>query len=384
MNILYITHTNCSGGANIALLSIIRGMISKGHKVYVVVKPQYGPLISMLEETDAIILRAPLSETVYERKASPLKWVKRMLYRIYGWHKSSVLIGKYINEYNIDIVHTNVGPLNIALRQCIRAGVPHVWHHREYFDKCDGVPFYPNNKRFYKIIKEEGNYNICITKQIRDYLDLYNDTPVIYDGVFHEFELKRSKPSSKENYILFVGRFEENKGLDSLLNIWHAFHKKHPELKLKIAGAINPDSDYYKKCLSIIRNNEICDSVELLGHRNDVYALMASAKALVVTSHFEGFGFITVEAMLNNTLTICRDVTGSKEQLDNGLLWTGGEIGLRFKTDTELLDCLNKAVSGDYSDYVMRAHQAISHYTIEENVDQIESYYKQILTEYKQ
>ena len=108
---------------------------------------------------------------------------------------------------------------------------------------------------------------------------------------------------------------------------------------------------------------------------------MALAKALVVTSHFEGFGFITVEAMLNKTLTICRDVTGPKEQLDNGIKWTGGEIGLRFITDNELLDCLEKAVTEDYSDYIMRAHQAISHYTIEKNVEQIETYYEQIISE---
>lgn len=382
MNLLYISHTNCPGGATTALVSIVKGMINKGHNVYVVVNKHDGPLVSMLEETDATILRAPLSETIYEKKTHPLKWVKRMLFRIYGWKKSSVIIREYIKEYNIDIVHTNVGPLNIALRQCQYVGIPHVWHHREFFDKCDGVPFFPNNNRFYEIIKERGNYNICITKQIRDYLNLDQKTPVIYDGVFFKSELEKDKLTIKDNYILFVGRFEYNKGIDSLISVWGDFHKKHPDFKLRIAGAVNPDSSCYKECVSLIEKYRICDSVELLGHRTDVYSLMASARALVVTSYFEGFGFITVEGMLNKTLTICRDTTGSKEQLDNGLLWTGGEIGLRFNNESELLDCLNKAVEYDFSDYIDRAYSAISNYTIEENVNQIESYYKRILRDY--
>lgn len=379
MNILYISHTNYPGGATSALVSIVKGMINKGHKVYVVVNNHDGPLTFMLGETDATILRAPLSDTVYERKTSVIRWLKRMFFRICDWQKSGKLIRKYISDYNIDIVHTNVGPLNIALRQCKRVGVPHVWHHREYFDKCDGTSFFPNNEIFYKIIKEKGNYNICITKQIRDYLHLGENTPVIFDGVFNQSELNCKRVCAKENYILFVGRIEENKGVDSLLYVWNAFHRKHTDYKLKIAGSIDSSSSYYKRCISIISSNNISDSVELLGHRTDVYALMASAKALVVTSLYEGFGFITVEGMLNKTLTICRNTSGTKEQLDNGHIWTGGEIGLRFNNNDELLECLYKAVEEDCSDYIMRATQAISHYTTEENIERIESYYRQIV-----
>ena len=45
---------------------------------------------------------------------------------------------------------------------------------------------------------------------------------------------------------------------------------------------------------------------------------MSKALALFVPSSFEGFGFITVEAMFCGCLVIGRNTGGTKEQFDNG------------------------------------------------------------------
>lgn len=57
---------------------------------------------------------------------------------------------------------------------------------------------------------------------------------------------------------------------------------------------------------------------------------MSKAQALIVASRFEGFGFITTEAMWNDCLVIGKNIAGTKEQFDNGVAETGHEIGLRF------------------------------------------------------
>ena len=93
----------------------------------------------------------------------------------------------------------------------------------------------------------------------------------------------------------------------------------------------------------------------------------------------EGFGFITAEAMLNYCLVIGKDYYGTKEQFDNGIQWTGGEIAYRYKTQQELVDNMVKAVSDDNGDIIQRAHSVLSNYTIEKNVMQIEHFYKKIL-----
>lgn len=63
----------------------------------------------------------------------------------------------------------------------------------------------------------------------------------------------------------------------------------------------------------------IASQVVFLGMRKDIYSLMKDAMALIVPSYWEGFGFITTEAMFNGCLVIGRNTSGTKEQFDNGL-----------------------------------------------------------------
>ena len=68
----------------------------------------------------------------------------------------------------------------------------------------------------------------------------------------------------------------------------------------------------------------MCDNVKFLGIRKDIYSLMKNAMALVVSSPSEGFGFITVEAMLNGCLVIGRNTAGTKEAGESwDTLWAG-------------------------------------------------------------
>lgn len=383
MNILYISNTTYQGGATIALYNIVKSMVHKGHNAYVVSNNGPGPLNKYMREAGATILYAPVSDTVYERPRGLFKTVWRFYRKAYGWHKCRQLINKYLQEYSIDIVHTNVGPLNLALNACIKHSIPHVWHQREYFDKCDGVPFFPFNRYFYHLINKRGNFNICITEQIKNYLKLSDNAVVVYDGVYSEKLLCLPEHQEKDNIILFVGRFEENKGLKTLLSVWSRFVKVHSDYKLLIAGHYSETTSYYKDCRKIIESNAIESSVEILGNRNDVYDLMKRSKALVVTSLYEGFGFITVEGMLNNTVVIGRDTTGTHEQFENGIKWTGGEIGLRFSTEDQLLNCLFEAVTKDLTEMKKRAKVAIKNYTIENNADTIETVYCRLLSENK-
>ena len=42
--------------------------------------------------------------------------------------RASIKIKKIIRDYQPDIVHTNVGPVNVAVDTCLRMQIPHVWH----------------------------------------------------------------------------------------------------------------------------------------------------------------------------------------------------------------------------------------------------------------
>ena len=132
MNILYVAHTRDGSGARVALENMARGMISKGHSVFVVAPTRDCILSDNMRNIGATVLVAPVSMTVYPRTRNPLSWIVRLLCSIICWKKSKRIISEAIVNNKIDIVHTNVGPMNIAPPICRKLGIPHVWHIREF------------------------------------------------------------------------------------------------------------------------------------------------------------------------------------------------------------------------------------------------------------
>ena len=116
---------------------------------------------------------------------------------------------------------------------------------------------------------------------------------------------------------------------------------------------------------------------------DDVLPYYKEAKALIVPSLFEGFGFITAEAMFSGCLVIGNDVAGTKEQFDNGKEFTGEEIALRYATQEQLVQHLNDVTNkktAHYQSMIDSAQQVVAKlYTSEEHSKQIYDYYQYIL-----
>lgn len=263
MKILYITNTSKEGGSTIALSNVIHGMKELGHDIYVLTNSKKGVLYDLLSDINVKIFACNYCLTVYPLDKNPLKYLYGFFLHLLWWYKTRKYIGRLIDEYNIDIVHTNVGPLDLALTECNKRKIPHVWHQREFFDKFCPVSLFPNNKYFYSRIKTKGNFNVCITKQVLDNCRLTENkyNRIIYDGVFKKSQLAELDNVDKEKYILFVGRVEPNKGLDDLLLAFVFFNKKYPDYTLKVVGSYNENSDYFKNCIQIINDNNLSNSV---------------------------------------------------------------------------------------------------------------------------
>ena len=111
---------------------------------------------------------------------------------------------------------------------------------------------------------------------------------------------------------------------------------------------------------------------------------MTQARAIVIPSRHEGFGFCMPEAMLNGCLVIANNVGGTKEQLDNGLELEGQEIALRYETVEDLTRLLLEVSSHskeDYIPYIERAYHTVnSLYSLKRHAAEVYSFYQEILT----
>lgn len=391
MNIAYILHsTSQNDGATKAFLNILDGMAQYGVRPFAVVPGKDGVYHELRKRqipTLAVVYRSsayPFFKTFKQR----MLFIPRLLARITVNHKATKAVTAWIKENKIDLVHSNTGVVRIGFDAAQKVGLPHIYHIREYADRI-GIHYFPTKNSFSRQLNCRLSYSVCITKAVQTHYhqsEKHSVSRVIYDGVFSKTEVM-PRVDIKE-FFLFAGRIQPAKGLEQLLTAYKHYAKnaKQP-LKLKVAGS-SADDAYYSRMVKYVEENHLERLVEFLGNRSDIAELMQNARALIVSSPFEGFGFCMPEAMQQDCLVIARNTSGTKEQLDNAQKLTGKEIALRYDTTEELAGLLAEVAShtpGYYRQYTELAFQTVNQlYTKEINAKQIYEFYQYILNEANQ
>lgn len=379
MKVIYINHSPGIQGAGLALLNIIKGMQNLGVEP-IVVLPHEGPLADRFRGMGIKVYFVMHYNAIYPRRKSifdyvlyPYRLVRTLIFNQLAVSR----FRKIVVKEQPDVIHSNSGVIRFGAKIAEEQKIPHVWHVREFQSKDFlGLPLGGEAK-----VREQyhsgSNHCIAITKAVFLYFEL--TTPkdcVIYDGVFPK-DIQTPKVFEKKKYLLFVGSLQKGKGVYDALAAFDAVADQIPEYELWMVGKD------YANINQEIASCKHFDQMKYLGFRSDIYDMMANATALLVPSYYEGFGFITAEAMLNRTMVIGRDVAGTKEQFDNGLRSTGKEIGIRIRTTEELSDAILEVcrkTQTEYREMIDNAHQVVmENYTIEKNSQQIFNVYEQIL-----
>jgi len=387
MRIAYVLNATIpTGGATKAFMSMLRGVISLG-VTPVVVMPDcggiFGDLKAMGVECYAFTFRArtyPNFSTFKEK----IFFLPRIIARLVVNHLAIHTLIGILRQKNVDLVHTNVGVVNIGYKAAHKLNIPHLYHIREYGDLDFHYHYFPCPHSFYQQLQQSDCFTVCITRDIQRHHGLSSSplSRVVYDSI------RPTEPSYPQvcygNYFLYAGRVQYTKGLDLLLKAYVLCLKKGVKLlPLWVAGDLL-DMNYLGQVQQYIREHDLRDEVTFLGPRSDIEELMAGARALVVPSRYEGFGLCMPEAMFNGCLVIAHDTAGTHEQLENGLRETGEEIALRFQTTEQLAACLEKVSAASRDEFlpmIQRAFSVVNRlYTVEAHAHQIYQYYQDILS----
>lgn len=118
----------------------------------------------------------------------------------------------------------------------------------------------------------------------------------------HQPIVRSDKFSNNSDVInlLFIGRFDQQKGLDLLLKSFHKAQKERSDLHLTLIGS---------PVIGDQGNMEIPPQTNIIGwvdplELDDWYR---SSDALIVPSRWEGFGLVVAEAFRNGTPVLCSD-----------------------------------------------------------------------------
>lgn len=90
--------------------------------------------------------------------------------------------------------------------------------------------------------------------------------------------------------IIAVGRYTYQKGFDLLLEAWKTVHQKHPDWTLDVYG--RGDKTPFQEVA-----DQCGGSVHLNDATNEIQKKYAESSIYVLSSRFEGFGMVLVEAM---------------------------------------------------------------------------------------
>ncbi len=384
MKILYFAPTHSLYGDNIALLNILRILTTKGVEPLIITSADK-EFATKLRELGYAYLTYPADSNFWPSHKS-LKDILMFFPRLWRYNiqrkRCPQALIKQIQTFAPDIIHSNNSCCGLGYNIAKQMHIPHVQHIREYGKLGMGKSYYPTLSIYVNnLLHNSNNRVICISKGVKEYFtsERINSWSVIYDGVITGNPIIIQQ---KEPYFLYVGRLFHGKNVLSLLKGFATYCKQHNnDIILKLAG--DGDDTYTNELKAFITTENIAHRVEFLGYCSNVNSLMQKALALFVPSNFEGFGFITTEAMFNGCLVVGRNNGGTKEQFDNGLEMTGKEIGIRYQKDEELPSIMEEITDNGIEYYfpmIQRSQQVITQlYTIEQSAERVYTIYNEIL-----
>lgn len=146
-------------------------------------------------------------------------------------------------------------------------------------------------------------------------------TQVIYNPLTLE-PGKISQGTSKK--FLAVGRFSHlHKGFDLLIEAFHLFAEKNKEWTLDIVGE-GPEEPMYRE---LIKKYRLEDRITIHPFTNHIQQYYSEAQVYILSSRWEGFGLVLVEAMAHGLPIISSDLPTSKEIMgDFGMYFTNGDV----------------------------------------------------------
>lgn len=383
--ILLVDHTAALGGAELAILRMLRHVDPARYDCRVLLFSD-GPLVAQLRNSGIAVDILPLSDKVvttsrYDAGRALFRFAELSATAKHVWR-----VARFIRSNRIDLVYTHsiksnlIGGLasRLARRACI-------WHlHIRLVDE-----YMP--RRLAKIFR-------ILTRIVPQYLIANSESTlrciepfdarrcwVIYPGISLQ-EFSTSPPFRSEAPAVFtigvIGRISPTKGQDVFLRAAAKVLKRLPIARFQIiGGAFFNDLEYEQEIRDLAESLGIGAAVEFIGFVSDVAERLHALDILVLPSTTpEPFGQIVVEAMAAGKPVIATNAGGVPEIIsdeENGLLVQPGNVDQMADAICRLLEHPEETAR-----IALRGRQRVAdRFTIERTVKDVEAVFGQILTE---
>jgi glycosyltransferase involved in cell wall biosynthesis len=260
--------------------------------------------------------------------------------KFYGDPFPIFALGKTIRDFKPDLIHAHMPPAELYVFFSLLIFSQDLIF---FISKHNDEKFFngPFAKFLSRLIANRSKNIIAISEAVNIYFRKVFPSTVniktIHYGINPEEFLQSKKSdirifrhnlSLEPNVLVFccIARLTKQKSIDILLKSFAKYKFNNEYLsKLLIIG----EGELKKNLQQLASKLNIIDNVIFLGFRDDIATAMSSIDVFVLTSRYEGFGLVLLEAMAASKPIVATSVSAIPEIVLNnktGLLCTSGDV----------------------------------------------------------
>ena len=200
--------------------------------------------------------------------------------------------------------------------------------------------------------------------------EVYPDYASKLQTVYNGYDFKTILEKSQEKIdieiasqsICTIGRIEENKGSDRVVEVIRLLHQEGKHYHLYFIGAGDMEEELKKR----VKEYGLEDYVHFLGYQKNPYQYLSQTKVLLSMSKQEGFPGVYVEALSLGLPFVSTDVGGAEE------LSQEGRFGQIIESNQEAAQAITNYMTSASNFDVNEASQFIQQFTIAKQIEQVE------------
>ena len=341
MRLLLVTHYGAMLGANRSMLQVAGGYAAAGIAATLVCPPR-SPVAAGAAEVGLDVVEAPIPYNCGRPggRSAAIRWVLKSGLPSFARRRRCDRPSRRAAEHllprlrrPVDLVYTNASVTDVGHFAAHALGVPHCWHLREFGDLDYGLRACAGRAAARRRLMRTTCVVAISRAVLAHHCPGHPNARVIDNGVVDEATLDRLRRARRERKelgrplkIVVLGVIHEAKNQAEAVT---AFATALPEL---LAAGRDPtlyvvgpgDTDHLEA--AAVRLG-VGDRVRFPGSVEDPLGLLSGTDVLLVPSHCEGFGRVTVEAMACGAVVAAKATGGTPEVVRNGrdgFLYEGG------------------------------------------------------------
>lgn len=287
-NVAIIISRLCIGGAEKIAAMLSEYIYEKGNNVFLFVdthqnKNNYnykGKLINLNFDSETNFLKnVNLSKHINKIKKLKKKYKIDITISFMERYNFINILSRY-NDRVIISIHTY---LKHSLKEYGLEGIIVHMYIKWLYNKADDIVVLTNEGK-----KELINKFNIVSQKIK-----VINNPINFDEVEIKKNVSLLDWKYGNNTIINIGRLENAKAQWHLIRAFNEVHKKHKDSQLLILGT----GKLLKYLQQIVSELKLVDSVHFLGFNRNVYNFLLHSKVFVLTSKFEGFPNVILDAL---------------------------------------------------------------------------------------